>query len=117
MADYQEVKVKLTNTQLNKLLKPAAKNKKGTILWINKKNIEDEETRYELLLTTRQTTKIRNDFFNNISTDIKLIKAQISKKIRSSFSFWLGNLGKNALTDLAIPLVGDNLPGLVSNLA
>ena len=32
MADYQEVKVKLTNTQLNKLLKPAAKNKKGTIL-------------------------------------------------------------------------------------
>ena len=29
----------------------------------------------------------------------------------------LGNLRKKAITDLAIPLVRDNLPGLVSNLA
>ena len=35
MANYQEVRVKLTNTQLNKL-KSAAKNRTGTILRLNK---------------------------------------------------------------------------------
>ena len=34
---------------------------------------------YELLLTTRQQTKVRNAFNNNMSTDIKLSKAQNSK--------------------------------------
>ena len=34
---------------------------------------------HELLLTTRQRTKLRNAFDSNISTDIKLSKAQISK--------------------------------------
>ena len=38
MASYQEVRVKLTNTQLNKL-KSASKNKTRTILRINKKKI------------------------------------------------------------------------------
>ena len=56
MANYQEAKVKLTNTQLNKL-KSAAKNKTGTILRLNKKNFEDEELPHELFLTARQTTK------------------------------------------------------------
>ena len=53
-----------------------------------------------------------------MSTDIKLSKAQISKIIQSggSFGSWLGNLGKKALTNIAIPLTKDNLPGLVSNL-
>ena len=37
----QKVKVKLTNTQLNKL-ESAAKSKTGTILRINKKNFQDE---------------------------------------------------------------------------
>ena len=37
MANYQEARVKLTNTQLNKL-KSAAKNEIETILKINKKN-------------------------------------------------------------------------------
>ena len=36
---------------------------------------------HELLLTTRQTTKLRNAIENNMSTDIKLSKAQISKII------------------------------------
>ena len=34
---------------------------------------------HELLLTTRQRTKLRNACDSNISTDIKLSKAQISK--------------------------------------
>ena len=38
---------------------------------------------HELLLTTRQRTKLKNAFNNKMSTDIKLSKAQISKIIRS----------------------------------
>ena len=95
MTNYQEARVKLTNTQLKKL-KSAAKNKAETLLRLNKKNLE-EELPYELSLTTRQTGKIRNVFANNMSTDIKLNKAQISKIIKSSGSSgsWLANLGKN----------------------
>ena len=44
---------------------------------LNSKNAEDEELPHELFLTTRQITKIRNAFANNMSTDIKLSKAQI----------------------------------------
>ena len=102
MANYQESRVKLTNTQLNKL-KSAAKYKAGTILRLNKKNFKDEELLHELFVTTRQTTKTRNAFANNMSTDIKLSKAQISKTIQlgGSFGSWLGNLGKKALTNIA----------------
>ena len=38
---------------------------------------------HELLLTTRQKTKLRNIFNNYMSTDIKLSKAHISKVIQS----------------------------------
>ena len=80
MVNYQEVKVKLTNTQLNKL-KLGAQNKARAILRLNKKNFEDEELPHELFLTTRQKTKLRNGSANNMSTDTKLSKAQVSKKI------------------------------------
>ena len=42
MVNYQKARVKLTNTQLNKL-KFEAKNKTGTKLRLNKKNFENEE--------------------------------------------------------------------------
>ena len=87
MTNYQEAKVKLTNTQLNKL-KSTAKNKSRTIIRSNKKNFEDEEFPHELFPTTKKTNKIRNDFANNMSTDIKLSKVQISKIIQS-----VGSLG------------------------
>ena len=118
MSNYQEAKVKLTNTQLNKL-KSAGQNKTGTLLRVNKKNFEDEEELpHKLFLTTRQTTIIRNIFPNNMSTDIKLSKTQIFKIIQSDklFGSWLGNLGKKALASIAIPLGRDKLPGLVGNL-
>ena len=70
MSNYQEARRKLSNTQLNDL-KPAAKIKTGTISRINKKNIQDKEFPHKLFLTTRQTTKIRNAFANNMSTDTK----------------------------------------------
>ena len=117
MANYQEVSVKLTNTQISKL-KPAAKNKIGTKVKLNQKNFEDKELPYQLFLTSRQANKIRNSFANNTSMEIKFSQAQISKIIQSggSFSSWLGNLGKKGLENVAIPLARDNLPRLVSNL-
>ena len=52
MANHQEERVKLINTQLNKL-KPAVKNKTGTLLRLSSKNFEDEELPHKLFLTTR----------------------------------------------------------------
>ena len=54
---------------------------------------------HELLLTTRQKTKIRNAFNNNMSTDLKLSKAQINKIIQSGgfLSKLLGPLLKTGL--------------------
>ena len=85
---------------------------------LNNKNFGNEEMPDELFLTTRQTTKLRNAFHNNMSRDIKFLKAQIPKIIQSSGSFgsWLRNLVKTALTNVAITLARDNLPGLVSSL-
>ena len=82
IANYEEARVKLTNTQLNKL-KFAAKSKTGATLRISKKDFQDEELPHELLLTTRQKTKIINVFANNMSANVKLIKTQISKVIQS----------------------------------
>ena len=56
---------------------------------------------HKLSLTTRQKTKIRNVFTKNMSTDIKLSKAQLSKVIQSGGSLgkmlcnMMGNLCKN----------------------
>ena len=100
MANYQEARVKLTNTQRNKL-KSAAKNKTGTMLRLSKKNVEDEKFIHELFPTKIKTTKIINAFANNMSTDIKLIKAEIFKIIQSDESFgrWLADLGGKKSTN------------------
>ena len=57
---------------------------------------------HELLLTIRQTTKLRNIIENNMSTNIKLSKAQISKIIQSG-----GFLGKllGLLLKTGLPLI------------
>ena len=59
---------------------------------------------HELLLTTRQTTKLRNAIENNMLTDIKLPKAQISKIIQSGG--FLGSL----LSKIARPLMKVGAP-------
>ena len=76
MVEYNKVNVKLSNTQL-KILKNAVKNKTGTTLRISLKIFNGNNLPHELLLTTRQKTKLRNAFNNNMSTDLKLSKAQI----------------------------------------
>ena len=45
--------------------------------------LDGNDLPHELLLKARQTTKLRIGFNNNMSTDIKLSKAQISKIIQS----------------------------------
>ena len=64
------------------ILKDAAEHKTGTTLTTTKKNFQDEQLAHELFLTTRQKTKIINAFGNNILTDIKLNKAQLSQIIQ-----------------------------------
>ena len=50
---------------------------------ISLKMFHGNDLPHELLLTTRPKTKLRNAFNNNMSTDLKLSKAQISKVIQS----------------------------------
>ena len=71
MVKYSKVNVRLTDTQLKKL-KAAVKNKTGTTLKMSLKMFDGNDPPHELLLTTRQKTKVRNAFNNNMSTDLKL---------------------------------------------
>ena len=103
MTEYSKVNVKLSNTQLNKL-KNTVKNKTGSSLRISLKIFNGNNLPHELLLTTRQKTKVRNTFNNNMSTDLKLSKAQISKIIQSGW--FLGSL----LSKIADPLMKIPIP-------
>ena len=82
MIEYSKVNAKLTDTQLKKL-KTAIKNKTGTTLRMSLEMFDGNDLPHELFMTTRQKTKLKNVFNNNMSTDLKLSKAQISKIIRS----------------------------------
>ena len=64
-------------------------------------------------MTTRQRTKLRNAFNNNMPIDIKLSKTQISKIIQSG-GFLGSLLSKVAgpLMKVAVPLVKDILAPL-----
>ena len=100
MVEYTKVNVRLSDSQLKKL-KDAVSNNTGTTL---RKMLNGNSLPHQLLLTTRQKTKIRNAFNNNTSTDIKFSKAQINKIIQSG-----GFLGK-----LLDPLLKKGLP-LIQN--
>ena len=103
MVEYNKINYKLTNVQLNKLEK-AVKSKKGATLRLGIKNFNKDELPHELLLTTRQNTKLRNALNNNLATDIKLSKALIKKLIQSGR--FLGKL----LSKLAGPLMKVAMP-------
>ena len=70
MVEYTKVNVKLTNLQLSKL-KKAVKNNDSTTLRISIKNGNKDELLHELLLTTRESTKLRNAINNSMATDLK----------------------------------------------
>ena len=82
MIEYSKVNAKLTDTQLKKL-KTAIKNKTRTTLRMSLEMFDGNDLPHELFMTTRQKTKLKSVFNNNMSTDLKLSKAQISKIIRS----------------------------------
>ena len=103
MVEYNTVNAKLSNSQLNKL-KTAVKSNEGTTLRMNAKMFNGNNLPHKLLLTTRQTTRLRNATENNMSTDIKLSKAQISKIIQSG----------GFLVKLLGPLLKTGLPLLKS---
>ena len=83
MVNYEDARVTLTSTQLNKL-KSIGKYKIRTTLRIIKKNFQDEELPNELVMVARKKTEIRNAFANNMSIDVKSSKAQLSKTIQPS---------------------------------
>ena len=91
MLNYQIVKLKK--------LKDAVKNNAGTTLRISLKMFNGNNSQHELLLTTRQKTKVRNAFNSNMSADLKLSKAQINKIIQYGgfLSEFLGPLLKTGL--------------------
>ena len=103
MVEYSKINCKLTNVQLNNL-KRAVKSNEGVTLRLSSKNFSKDEVPYELLLTTRQNTKLRNDLNNNSAIDIKLSKAQIKKLIKS------GGFLCKLLSKLAGPLMKVAMP-------
>ena len=81
---------------------------------------------HELFLRTRQTTKLRNAIENNISTNVKLSKAQVSKIIQSGgfLGSLLGvlagplmkvtvSLGKNILAPLGLTAAMSAIDGAI----
>ena len=103
MVEYSKINVKLTDAQLKKL-RAAVKDKTGKTLRMSLKMFAGDDLPHELLLTTRQKTKLRNAFNNNMSTDLKLSRAQIFKIIQSG-----GSLG-SLLSKLAGPLMEISVP-------
>ena len=104
MVEYSKTTVKLTDTQL-KNLNTAVKNKTETTFRMILKILDGNYLPHKLLLTTRQKTKLRNAFNNNMSTNLKLSKAHIFKILQSG-GFLGSLLSKLAgtLMKVAIPL-------------
>ena len=103
MVEYNIINAKLSDSQLNKS-KSAVKKKQGTTLRMSAIKFKENNLPHELLLTTWQITKLKNAIENNMATDIKLSKAQISRVIQSG-----GFLGK-----LLGPLLKTEFPLLIS---
>ena len=101
MTQYNNLNVKLSNSQLNKL-KSAIINETEVLLRLSSNVIGDNETNFphKSLLTNRQVANLRKGFANYLSTDIKLSKAQLSKMAKSG-----GCLGR-----LLRPLLKNGLP-------
>ena len=112
MVEYTKANVRLSDSQLKKL-KDAVGNNTGTTSKISLKMFNGNNLPHELLLTTRQKTKIRNAFNNNKSTSIKLSKAQINKIIQSGR--FLGKL-LGPLLKTGLPLIKNVIKPLAKSV-
>ena len=102
MVECNTINIKLSNLQLSKL-KIVVKNNEGTTLRLGAKNVNNEQLPHELFLTQKQMTKLRNSINNNMSTDIKLSKAQIKKIIMAGGA--LGSILRRLLPKLIKPAI------------
>ena len=84
MTQQNTLNVKPSNSQLNKF-KSAIKNETEEVLRLSSNMISDNKTNFphKLFLTNRQVSNFRKAFANHLSTDIKLLKTQLSKMIQS----------------------------------
>ena len=107
MIENSEVNVKLSDKHLKKL-KNAVEHKTGKTLRMSLKISDGNDLPHELLLTTRQKTKLRNAFNNNMSTDLTLSKMIQSGGILGSLLSGLAGL----LMKVAIPVAKNVLAPL-----
>ena len=116
MTQYNSLNVKLSNSQLSKL-KSAIKNENDVVLRLSSNMVgnSNDNTNFphELLLTNRQVENICKAFANQLSTDIKLPKAQLSKMIQSG-----GFLGRllGPLLKAGLPLMKSAIKPLAKNV-
>ena len=112
MVEYSKVNVQLSDSQLNKS-KSAVGNQTGVTLKMNMRMFNGENLFQQLLLTARQTSKLRYAIENNVPTDIKMSRTQISKVIQS-WGFLSSLLSKIAspLMKVEVPLANNVLAPL-----
>ena len=103
MVQYSKVNVKLLDIQL-KQLKTAVKNKTGPTLGMSLKILNEKISLMNYYYWQQDKKKLRNAFNDDMSADLKLSKAQISKIILSGG--FLGSL----LSKLAGPLMKIAIP-------
>ena len=88
MIQYNTLNLRLSNSQLNKL-KSELKNGTDVILSLSSNMIgnSDDEAIFphKFLLRNRQVANLRKTFANHTSTDIKLLKAQLTKMQKRGF--------------------------------
>ena len=102
MFQYNKVGLHLTDSQL-KNIADVVKNKNGTTITLSNKNFNKDQLLHELYLTERQMEKWNKKIENNMSTDIKLSKSQISKIIKEGGT--LGRLLMSFLPRLIKPAI------------
>ena len=114
MMQYNNLNVKLSNSQLNKL-KSAIKNEIEAFLRLSSNMIGDNESNFphQLLLTNRQVANLCEAFTNYLSADINLSKTQLSKMIQSG-----GILGRllGPLLKTGLPLITNVIKPLAKNV-
>ena len=116
MTQYNSLNIKLSNSQLNKL-KLSIKNETDVVLRISSNMVGNSNGNtnfpHDLLLTNRQVANICKAFANNLSTDIKLSKTQLSEMIQSVGSIdTIRRIQSGPLMKVAMPLAKNVLAPL-----
>ena len=116
MTQYSILKVKLPNSQINKLNSEIKNNTEVTLKssWnvVGDSNMENNFP-HELLLTNTQVSNLRKAFTDNSSANIKLSRAQLHK-----LGQWRGSLGRflGPLLKTGLPLIINVLKQLAKNV-